>query len=377
MRIIIGADIVPTKSNVQLFSEGKTEELIGTELMEMLTAPNTYTIFNLEVPLSDIQDPISKFGPNLIAPSKAIEGYKALNIDLLTLANNHILDHGAQGLNATINLLDQNGIGYLGAGQNINEAAKSYLFAFANKTIGVYACAEHEFSIAGSETAGANPFDPLETPDHIRELKQQCDYIIVLYHGGKEHYRYPSPNLQKNCRKLVDCGADLIVCQHSHCIGCEEKYKDATIIYGQGNFLFDASDIEYWLTSLLIQVDEEMNITYIPLVKQGNGVRLASGDEKQEIMNAFYDRSKEAATPDVLEKKYSDFSKAMFDSYLYRFSGHKNVLFRIVNKLSGQRFWKWYLKRKYRKNDLLQLRNIVECEAHSELLLYMLRQGVI
>ena len=377
MRIIIGADIVPTKSNVQLFSEGKTEELIGTELMEMLTAPNTYTIFNLEVPLSDIQDPISKFGPNLIAPSKAIEGYKALNIDLLTLANNHILDHGAQGLNATINLLDQNGIGYLGAGQNINEAAKSYLFAFANKTIGVYACAEHEFSIAGSETAGANPFDPLETPDHIRELKQQCDYIIVLYHGGKEHYRYPSPNLQKNCRKLVDCGADLIVCQHSHCIGCEEKYKDATIIYGQGNFLFDASDIEYWLTSLLIQVDEEMNITYIPLVKQGNGVRLASGDEKQEIMNAFYDRSKEAATPDVLEKKYSDFSKAMFDSYLYRFSGHKNVLFRIVNKLSGQRFWKWYLKRKDRKNDLLQLRNIVECEAHSELLLYMLRQGVI
>jgi len=374
MEIIIGADIVPTNSNVQLFSEGKTEELIGSELVEMLTGPNTYTIFNLEVPLSDIQNPISKFGPNLIAPSAAIEGYKALNINLLTLANNHILDHGEQGLNSTINLLDQNGIGYLGAGQNVNEAAKSYLFAFSNKTVGVYACAEHEFSIADREKAGANPFDPLESPDHVRELKQKCDYVIVLYHGGKEHYRYPSPNLQKNCRKLVDCGANLVVCQHSHCIGCEEKYKDATIVYGQGNFLFDATDIECWLTSLLIQIDEEMNVTYIPLVKQGNGVRLASGDKKQEIIDAFYDRSKEIATPGVIEQKHFDFSKAMFDSYLYRFSGHKSVLFRMLNKVSGQRLWKWYLRSKYRKNNLVEIRNVIECETHRELFLYMLEK---
>ena len=43
------------------------------------------------------------------------------------------------------------------------------------------------------------------------ELKKQCDYVIVLYHGGKEHYRYPSPYLQKVCRKIVDKGADIVV----------------------------------------------------------------------------------------------------------------------------------------------------------------------
>ena len=79
------------------------------------------------------------------------------------------------------------------------------------KKIGIYACVEHEFTVATEKESGANPIDLLETPDHIVELKKQCDYVIVLYHGGKEQYRYPSPNLQKTCRKLVEKGADLVV----------------------------------------------------------------------------------------------------------------------------------------------------------------------
>ena len=79
----------------------------------------------------------------------------------------------------------------------------------------------------------------MESLDHIQNLKDQCDYVIVLYHGGKEHYRYPSPYLQRVARKMVEKGADLVVCQHSHCIGCYEKYKDSMIIYDQGNFIFE------------------------------------------------------------------------------------------------------------------------------------------
>lgn len=76
-------------------------------------------------------------------------------------------------------------------------------------------------------------------------MSNACDYTIVLYHGGKEHYRFPSPNLQKYCRKFIEKGANIVICQHSHCIGCEENYKNGKIIYGQGNFLFDDSDDEY------------------------------------------------------------------------------------------------------------------------------------
>src|SRR5699024_1436352 len=102
---------------------------------------------------------------------------------------------------------------------------------------------------------GANPFDPLESFDHIQELKSKCDYVIVLYHGGKERYRYPSPYLQKVCRKFAQKGADLIVCQHSHCIGAYEEFEGSTIIYGQGNFIFNTLNNEFWNTSLLIKVE--------------------------------------------------------------------------------------------------------------------------
>ena len=108
----------------------------------------------------------------------------------------------------------------------------------------------------------------LESFDHIANLKDECDYVIVLYHGGKEYYRYPSPILQKVCRKMCDKGADLVICQHSHCIGCREEYKGSEIVYGQGNFIFvGTSNNEYWNNALLIELklEDEASIEYIPL----------------------------------------------------------------------------------------------------------------
>ena len=245
MEILIGADLVPTISNATLFERGDAKTLVGEDLLKTLQAAD-YRIFNLEVPLTDTTMPLDKNGPAMIASTQTAHGYKALGVDLLTLANNHILDQNVQGLESTIRMLQENGISFLGAGKNLQEAAKPYIIENGGRRIGVYACAEHEFSIAAEGKSGANPFDPLESPDHVAALKAQCDYVIVLYHGGKEHYRYPSPGLQKICRKLVQKGADLVVCQHSHCIGCEEKYMNGTIVYGQGNFHFTKAMLCPW-----------------------------------------------------------------------------------------------------------------------------------
>lgn len=198
MNILIGADLVPTRSNIDLFASGDIQTLLGEELNNTLQNAD-YRIFNLEVPLTDREKPIPKCGPNLIAPTKCVEGYKSMHVDLLTLANNHILDQDQQGLVSSCSVLDDAGIAYTGVGQTPEEAAKPYIFECDGKKIGVYACSEHEFSIVSEYTAGENPIDLLETPDHIAALKAECDYVIVLYHGGKEHYRYPSPNLQKVC----------------------------------------------------------------------------------------------------------------------------------------------------------------------------------
>lgn len=371
MYIVIGADLVPTKSNTELFIDGDKKSLIGEEL-EMILDNASFRIFNLEVPLTDDENPITKHGPNLIAPTAAVKGYKAFGVDLLTLANNHILDQGNQGLQSTINLLDEAGIAHLGAGSDLNEARIPYIFEFNGKKVGVYACAEHEFSIATEDKAGANPFDPLWSLDHVDDLKKKTDFVIILYHGGKEHYRYPSPNLQKVCRRLVDKGADLVICQHSHCIGCEEKYKDGTIVYGQGNFLFDDNDSEYWQTSLLVSIDEFFEVNYIPLRKNGKGVVLAA--DKDKILSEFEDRSEAIKDPIFVKEEYKKIANEFLNGYLQKFCGKEDVVFRGVNKLSGGKLREKRLARLYDQKHITAIINYVECEAHSELLLTGLKQ---
>lgn len=373
MNILIGADLVPTASNESLFELGDAKELLGTELLNVLDMAD-YRIFNLEVPLTDREQPILKCGPNLIASTKCIAGYQAIGVDLLTLANNHILDQGQEGIESTIRVLNQGKIAYTGVGNTLEEAIEPYIFNCEGKTIGVYACAEHEFSIATRCAAGANPIDWLESPDHVASLKAVCDYVIVLYHGGKEHYRYPSPNLQRICRKLVEKGADLVVCQHSHCIGCEEKYLDGNIVYGQGNFLFDDSDSEFWQTSLLVAVGDDYKISYIPLVKCKNKVRMAQGERARQILEEFKFRSNRICEKNFIENEYSRFSKSMLNGYLASFTGKGgNIFFRALNKLSRRR-WIATLDKRLSHKYKTTIRNYMECEAHRELFLEGLKK---
>ena len=368
MNILIGADLVPTESNAEYFVKGDIRHLFGDELVTVLNYAD-YRIFNLEVPLTKKASPIPKCGPNLIADTDTVSGYKAAGTDLLTLANNHILDQGTDGLGSTLKTLEDAGISYVGVGNTPIEAARPFIFECDGKKIGVYACAEHEFSLVTDCSAGANPIDLLESPDHVVKLKAQCDYVIVLYHGGKEHYRYPSPDLQKVCRKLVEKGADLVICQHSHCIGCEEKYAGGTIVYGQGNFLFDYSDNECWQTGMLVEIDDDFGISYRPLVKSGNCVRLADEENRQKILEGFYKRSEEIKSPDFVESEYSKFADTFRISYMRALSGKNSFIFRVLNRLTGGWLLRETLRRKYPVVNKYQVINFMDCEAHRELML--------
>lgn len=371
MKILIGADLVPTDTNEALFAAGDAQTLVGKELQEVLKSADC-RIFNLEVPLTDTRTPLPKAGPTLIAPTAAIAGYKALGVDCLTVANNHIMDQKADGFFSTLKVLDDAGIAHVGGGKNLDEAAKPFILELEGKKIGIYACAENEFSIAGENRPGANPIDPWESPDHVAALKASCDYVIVLYHGGKEHYRYPSPGLQKTCRKLVEKGADLVLCQHSHCIGCEEKYRHGTIVYGQGNFLFDHSTREHWQTGLLVQIGDGFEISYIPLRKQENLVRMAQDEDAQTILSEFRKRGEEIQNPETLQKHYIAFANTMGQDYLTALGGNESRLFRMWNKLTGGKARLHRNKKRYIRRYSLGIQNYMRCEAHRELLITFL-----
>ena len=370
MTIIIGADLVPTASNYKLFSEANVEALLGDTLKERLQHTD-FRIFNLETPLVDAPSPIEKCGPSLCAPTDTIQGIKAIGTNLLTLANNHIMDHGQDGLRSTTEVLTNNGLAFFGAGENVEAAAQPYIIRLSDKTIGILACVEHEFSVAGEQSPGANPFEPLETPDQVAALKAECDYVIVLYHGGKEFYQYPSPELQKTCRKLVEKGADLVVTQHCHCIGCHEEYLHGTIVYGQGNFLFDNTKNEFEATSLLIELNEKGKIGYIPICKRGCAVRMAEADDAEAILRAFDDRSRNIKQPGFLEASYHQFADSFLEHYLLCLHGtnRRGFFYRLMNRLTKNRWKTWIIRRAYNKESHLTIWNYVACEAHRELLM--------
>lgn len=370
MSIIIGADLVPTNNNMEKFIQGEVSELVGERLYTILKAAD-YRIFNLEVPLSDQESPIGKNGPNLIAHTNTVNGIKALGVDLFTLANNHIMDHGEQGFVNTIKTLGSAGIERVGAGSNLDEASHPFYFEVKGKKYGVYACAEHEFSIAGNNTPGANPFDPLESLDHVANMKKNCEYAIVLYHGGKEYYRYPSPQLQRVCRKMIEKGANLVICQHSHCVGCMEDYMDGTIVYGQGNFIFvkEEKDDEYWNSGVIVQIDDSGEIDFIPIERKGNGIRLSEGDSGKAIIKSFKERSEEIKNPEMIELRYRKLAQEYTPSYLLCFLGlSENYIFRAADKLSERQLRK-IVSKKIKEKYGIRIRNYVECEAHRELLI--------
>jgi len=373
MRILIGADIVPTPSNFSVFSEANAEILLKGGLREQLSEAD-FRVFNLEVPLADAKTPIEKYGEALLAPRATVAGLRAIGVDLVTLANNHILDHGAEGLYSTMELLDTVGIAHCGAGKTPEAAAEPWILEKDGKKVGFYCCAEHEFSIVTQSTPGANPFDPLWSLDHIRQLKARCDCVVVLYHGGKEHYRYPSPMLQKVCRRMVEVGADLVICQHTHCIGSQEQYAGGTIVYGQGNFLFDEEDNEFWSTSLLVALNDDggkWQVEYIPLCKAGAAVSAAGRQDAIQIMEDFRIRSQQIQEPGFVEKNYADFAREELHSCYGKVMGrYVFFLYRVLNKLSGGRLrWRWY-----GKADALALINLLECEPHREVFATGLRE---
>lgn len=372
--VLIGGDLVPTNSNEKEFSDGKMESLIDKDLLDIISSAG-FRIFNLETPLTDTNSPIAKEGPNFIAKKSTIHGIKKLNTDLVSLANNHILDQDEPGLWSTINTLNQYEIAYVGGGNNLNEACKPYIFQENGLQIGVYACVEHEYTIATDTKGGANPFEPLDSLDHIAELSKNCDYTIVLYHGGKEFYRYPTPYLQKTCRKIIEKGANVVICQHSHCIGCFEHYTNGTIIYGQGNFIFDLNDqanMEFYKTSLLVKLsfNETVAISYIPIQKNGKGIRLASDEG---ILDSFYMRSEQIKEKGFIESKYNELALQKGSRYLIRYSKIGDLLSAI-----DMRFFKGkILDRSYgylfTARQKRTIENSLQCEVHRELLLKYLQ----
>lgn len=361
MKVVIIGDVGASTSNVEAFSNAEAD-LFSDEIQNICKEADI-VILNLEKPLTDVITPLGKCPPDLAAPTNTINGIKLLHPKIAVLANNHIMDQRVQGMQSTINVLRNHGIMHVGAGCNLEEARKPIVLTKEGYRIGVYACCEKEFSFATDLMPGANVFDPLETFDDIVRLKKSCDYLIVLYHGGMQGYPYPTPYQQKVCRKMCEKGADLVVCQHSHIIGCEEKFSNGTIVYGQGNFLLDDMQDESWHSGLLIHVtidNKEAGINYIPIQTMNHKVILHQDSER--VSHNFFERSDLIQQTCLVQSYYSDLCEEKLSDYLLKLSGKRYLTQRVMRRLGITK----HLKKIYTEEACYRILDCIYCDSHRE-----------
>lgn len=236
VNLLITGDFCPIYRNTS-----KVENLDLTVFGELLPIiqQSSFAITNLEAPITSSNEKISKIGPNIKTGRNAATLLKQANFKLVTTANNHILDYGEEGIKDTFSILNELDIFHTGAGKNLVEAEQPFIFEQDKMKIGILNFAENEFNSAGHSSYGSNPVNPISNHYSIKELKRRVDFVIVIAHGGREHYQLPTPKLRERYRFYIDSGADLVVGHHTHCVSGYEQWNGKYIFYSLGNFVFD------------------------------------------------------------------------------------------------------------------------------------------
>lgn len=238
MKILIAGDFCPQNRVAELFDKSEFDTVLGE--VKPIIEQADYSIVNFESPVcKGSEKPIEKCGPNLKCSEKDVEAVKWAGFDCVTLANNHFMDYGKDGVQNTLGACCKYDIETVGGGLNLLEASRILYIEINGQSLAIINCCEHEFSIATEDTAGSNPLNPICQYYSIQEARQKVDYVLVIVHGGNEYYQLPSPRMQETYRFFIDAGADAVVNHHQHCYSGYEVYNGKPIFYGLGNFCFD------------------------------------------------------------------------------------------------------------------------------------------
>lgn len=157
-------------------------------------------------------------------------------IDIVSLANNHSLDGGREGLRETIKTLEDLKIVYVGAGRNYEESRLLKVVEVKNRCFGFLAYNDIGPIMATKTQAGVASAKDLQ---EVKKDKEKVDVLIVSFHWGIEGTTKPSAHQRRIAQAVIDAGADVIIGHHPHVLQPVEIYKGKTIAYSLGNFVFD------------------------------------------------------------------------------------------------------------------------------------------
>lgn len=210
------------------------------EKTQALTSQVDLTFGNLETTI--LEGKIVKSGSFLFRTDpQAVAGLKYAGFDVLSLANNHMLNYGRGGIESTLRELDAAGIAHAGAGLSEASAQAPVVREVKGMRFGFLA---YTYAKEGGKGEDGQRYgtDDMETERMKREvaaLKREVDVVVVSMHAGTEYETGPSAFQREFARAAVEAGASLVIGHHPHVVQTAERYKDGYILYSLGNFVFD------------------------------------------------------------------------------------------------------------------------------------------
>ena len=201
--------------------------------------------------------------------------FQQLGTDVVSIANNHILDFGREAFIDTLDTLSQAEISYVGGGKNISEAKAPVVRSIGGQTFAIFAATRVSPSYdwyANSTRSGIfQTYDAEELNKAIADAEETYDHTIVFVHWGIERSEYPEEYQRSLAKGYIDAGADLIIGCHPHVLQGFEYYKDVPICYSLGNYMFGNKTGDTLLLNANFDENGSLSIELVPC-KRINGI---------------------------------------------------------------------------------------------------------
>jgi poly-gamma-glutamate capsule biosynthesis protein CapA/YwtB (metallophosphatase superfamily) len=214
-------------------------------------------IINLESPaVENYENPAKSKGVLLYTKPEVLKWFLQNNsIACVSLANNHILDYGIEGLTSTISVLESTGVPFTGAGF-LKSHTDPVFFNHGNERYAVISYVHLKTNPHVEAGLFLNIYDQADIINKINSVKGIADCIIVSLHWGKDYSNYPEKWQVTDARKFIDNGATIIAGHHSHTIQPFERYKNGYIFYNLGSLIFGDFILDGRLRALRISTKE-------------------------------------------------------------------------------------------------------------------------
>ncbi len=223
--------------------------------VDQLVQRSDLVIANLETQLTDLTKPPLSWMKRYIHrgdPRKTPNALKNHNIRFVSLANNHTLDYGVEGLSQTLQVLKENGIVPFGAGLNTSQALKPLRFnlMLEDRPLHLVIASGFEYKrlqnlvyhfYAKENHGGVNRWKRKDAAVQIRAIRQaDRNAFIVAFPHWECNYRFKTRGQTKLAHTLIEAGSDLVIGHGAHMLQEVEFYRGKWILYSLGNFVFNS-----------------------------------------------------------------------------------------------------------------------------------------